>query len=284
MNWHADGPTLSRYASGALDLVRASSVEAHLLACPACRAVLGKEADPRRMEAGWTAIQDAIDAPERGWVERFLGLAGVPDHLARLLAATRSLQASWLAAVAVVLGFAVLAAHGARVGGGLLTFLLLAPLLPVAGVGAAFAPALDPCYELALASPMHSFRLLLVRATAVLAATTALSAAAALALPAAGWEAVGWLLPGLALTAVSLAMSTTVRPEAAAAAVSGLWVAGVIFAEAGAAGGVRAALRSGEVQSFLFQPPGQAALAATALAAAALVVTRRAAFDMKGSS
>ncbi|MGH3243806.1 MAG: hypothetical protein ACRDNL_25730, partial [Spirillospora sp.] len=56
----------------------------------------------------------------------------MPEHLARLLAATPTLSTAWLAGVAAALGFALLFAQARSVSepARLLPFLLLAPVLP----------------------------------------------------------------------------------------------------------------------------------------------------------
>src|SRR5438093_4209165 len=112
------------------------------------------------------------DEGPRGPVEAVLVRVGVPDHVARLLAATPSLRISWFGATAVALGFSILAAYGRK---DPLMFLVVAPLLPLGGVAAAFGPGMDPTYEVGLACPVRTSRLLLIRATAVLAATLVLS-------------------------------------------------------------------------------------------------------------
>src|SRR5439155_1248129 len=83
--------------------------------------------------------------------------AGVPDHLARLLAATPSLRVSWFGATVVALGFSILAAYGKQ---DPLMFLIVAPILPLAGVAAAFGPHVDPAYEVGLSCPVRTSRLL----------------------------------------------------------------------------------------------------------------------------
>ena len=141
-------------------------------------------------------------APRRG--RGRLVRLGVPEHLARLLGATPALRASWLLGCALVLAFAAWAAT--RRADGLVVFLMLAPLLPVAGVAAAFGPDVDPSYEIGLAAPMRSFGLLLLRALAVLVTTTVMAGIAALALPGLQPSAAAWLLPSLGLTLASIAL------------------------------------------------------------------------------
>jgi hypothetical protein len=174
----------------------------------------------------------------------------------------------------------VVAAHGSS--GGPLLFLLLAPLLPVTGVAAAYGPGIDPTHELALAAPMSGFRLLLLRATAVLAGTTALAAVAAVALPPLGWLAAAWLLPALGLTLASLALATAMHPTAAAGAVAGAWVGAVLATQWAAVRHLREPL-NGPVGSVLFHPIGQLAILAVAVLAALLIARRHDRFDFEPS-
>src|SRR6266516_7519916 len=144
-----------------------------------------------------------LEARPRG-VEGVLVRLRVPDHMARLLAATPSLRWSWFSAAAIAAGFAAWAAHaGPR---GLLVFLAVAPLLPVGGVAAAFGPWSDPAHDLAQASPTASFSLVMIRSTAVLAATVGIGGIVATFLPGTDWIAVAWVLPSFALTIASLAL------------------------------------------------------------------------------
>ena len=92
-------------------------------------------------------------------------------------------------------------------------FLTLAPLLPVAGVALSYGPAADPAYELTLAAPYSVLRLVLLRSVAVVTCTVALTAIGALALADNGWQAVAWLLPALALSAATLALSVRTTPD-----------------------------------------------------------------------
>src|SRR5205823_1674795 len=119
--------TLDDYLRGRLDPARVLSVEAHVARCARCRSAV--PADETWLDRGWTEILDTVDRPRLSLVERLLRLLGVPEHRARLLAATPSLRRSWLLALAAVLAFAVLAS---QVGGGhVLGFLVVAPALPV---------------------------------------------------------------------------------------------------------------------------------------------------------
>lgn len=235
--WHADPSMLGRYAAKELDDVRASSLEAHLLACERCRAALAPRVPIQQLDAIWNGIETALDAPQPGVVEHVLLRLGVHEHVARLLAATPSLRLSWFLAEAFALGSAAAAAqHNAGTGlagASLFVFLVLAALAPVAGVAAAFGPGVDPAYEIGIASPMRGDRLLFTRATAVLIASIAIGGIAALALPGLGWTMALWLLPALGLTLATLAVATWLRPIVAACTVGLAWL--VVAAAASAA-------------------------------------------------
>jgi hypothetical protein len=151
-----------------------------------------------------------------------------------------------------------------------LVFLLLAPLLPVAGVAAAYGPGIDPTYEIGLASPMSSFRVLLIRTTAVLATTLTLVGLFGLGLPGLDWTPAVWLLPGLVLTLSSLALATWVPPLWAAGLVSGLWIGGVVVAD-----------RVGGPIQPAFQAQTQAAFVAVGVLAMLILITRRRTFELR---
>lgn len=271
--WHVDRDLLRRYVDGALADAAAWAVETHLTACGTCRDTVGATAatadlaiiSPARLAAVRAELDDRVHAHRRSPVERLLVRAGLPDHLARLLAATPSLTRSWLLGVVVVLAAGVGAAwSGPRNGAALLGFLLLAPLVPLAGVAVAFGPRVDPTYALGVCAPISTARLLLTRALAVLVTSVAVAAVAAVALPASGWAHVAWLVPSLALTATTLAASTRWSPTAAAATVATGWVVVVLGMELWSAATLAA-----------FRPAGQAVAMALLVASAVAVITRR---------
>ncbi|MDG6105499.1 hypothetical protein Daura_47060 [Dactylosporangium aurantiacum] len=256
--WHLQDDDLRAYAGGDLTGPLLWSAEAHLDACAGCRDRLTATADPALAESGWARLDAALDAPVPGPVERLLLLLGVPDHTARLLAATHALRLSWLAAITLTLAMTATIARLADP----MVFLAAAPLLPLLGVAVSFGPGLDPTYEMALVAPIQSFRLLLLRCVAVVATTTALCAVASLALPDVGFRAAGWFLPSLALTVLTLLLAPRFGTVAAACAVGAGW-AGLVAALAGA----------------LFTAAGQAGVAVAVLVTAAVLARRAAAFD-----
>ncbi|MDX1620988.1 MAG: zf-HC2 domain-containing protein [Nitriliruptorales bacterium] len=266
--WHLDNPALLAYADGSLDDPRAYSIEAHLTTCAECRARVANAFDGTRIDELWSAIVAEVDAPRPTPMERLLLRAGVSEHDARLLAATPSLSAAWIGAVALALAFAVLAAHLVATDRALLAFLGVAPLVPIVGVAAAYGPGIDPSYEITVAAPMHGWRLLALRASAVLTVSIALAALAASALPAVGWVAAAWLLPALCGTLLTMALASYVGPRLACGGVAWVWLA-IVATTA----------RLADAPLDLFGAPTQIASAAVGAVALAVTLSRRGAFD-----
>jgi hypothetical protein len=265
MSWHEDIRHLEAYAVGEIDEVLASSIEAHLLGCSTCRSDVAAFADHSRIDRLWEDFEERMASPHRGPIERLMTLVGVSDHVARLVAATPSLRASWFGAIAMALAFALLASRT----GGAIAFLVLAPLVPVAGVAASFGPGIDPTYEVGLAAPMRGSRLLFVRALAVLVSSVIIAGAAALALPTLDWTALAWLLPSLGLSTASLALSTYWTPLWASGVVAAAWVSGVALVES-----------SSRVDLAAFRGPGQVLFGVVALVSLGVLASRREAFDL----
>ncbi|MET8048503.1 zf-HC2 domain-containing protein [Streptosporangium sp. NPDC005286] len=225
--WHMDDGLAVRYADGELNPTLAASVEAHLLACDQCRGLLAPRVPRSRLDRVWAEVADAVDTPVPGPFERLLRAIGVHDHTARLLGATYSLRLPWIAAGTVTLLFAALAS-GETTRWGLLVYLTLAPILPVAGVAVAFGRDGDPTHEIGLAAPYSMFRLMLMRAAAVLTSSSALALVMGLALLGDDWTAAAWLLPSLALTSLTLVLSSRFDPRRCGAAVAVTWLVVVV--------------------------------------------------------
>ncbi|GAA0383854.1 hypothetical protein Acor_70320 [Acrocarpospora corrugata] len=222
-DWHVDDELATRYSGGDLGGTAAASVEAHLLACERCRGSVAGAVPADRLGRLWREVADAVDAPGPGPFERLPRWAGIDEPTARLLAAAHSLRLPWLAANAVALLFAVLAA-GVDDRWGMLWFLGLAPVLPVAGVALAFGRGADPAHEIGLAAPYSAFRLMLARAAAVLVTSAGLAFVAGFAALGRDWAVVAWLLPALALTALTL-LPSRFEPAYGGAALTLLWLA-----------------------------------------------------------
>ncbi|MET8989149.1 zf-HC2 domain-containing protein [Nonomuraea wenchangensis] len=220
-DWHIPDDLRERYLEGRLEPALAMSVDAHLGRCAGCRAAVPYDED--WLEASWARLETELITPRPSLAERFLRHRGMPDHLARLLTATPTLSRAWLAAVVAVLAFAVLAA---RAQADLLpAFLVVAPMLPLAGIALAYGPRVDPAHELVAATPMSGPRLLLTRATAVLAVAVVLAGLASPLLPAPPGLSAAWLLPALAAASGCLALSNRLPVPLAALAVGGVWLA-----------------------------------------------------------
>ncbi|WP_210592513.1 zf-HC2 domain-containing protein [Streptomyces sp. GESEQ-35] len=273
MTWHVSDEDLRAYARGELTAPALWSADTHLTACDRCRAVLAEVSDPVALDAGWERLDAELDAPRPGWFEALLVRIGVPDHTARLLAATPVMRGSWLGAVVGVLVLTVVVTNVSPVTRSPTMFLALAPLLPLAGVAVSYGPALDPTYEMAVVSPVHGFRLLMIRTVAVLAAGLGLNGLATLALPAYGLQALAWLLPALALTATGLALTPRLGPVLAPSLVGGGWIALLLVAQATADGPLAP-----------FTAAGQGAAAAVAMLAAGLLFLLRDRFDLFNGS
>ncbi len=204
-----------------------------------------------------------------GAVAHLLTRAGIRDHVVRQLTATPSLRLSWLAAVA----FAVLFSFGAASGGPNVTFafLVVAPLLPVAGVAAAYGSWADPMYELTRAAPASGIRTLLLRASVVLVSTVLIVGVASLLFPDADRAAASWILPSLALTLACLALSTFVATTLAAVVVTTSWIGTVIAV----------AVRSGD-QLAAFRTVGQIVFFVAVVVSAGVLAWRRQRLEVEG--
>ncbi|MGW3410879.1 zf-HC2 domain-containing protein [Streptomyces sp. NPDC000888] len=235
MTWHVPEEDLRAYTQGELTAPRLWSADTHLAACARCRQALADVSEPVALDAGWERLDAEMDAPRPRLTESLLVRVGVADHTARLLAATPVLRRSWLCAVAVVLLMTVAATYSVGAGATPKLFLALAPLLPLAGVALAYGPTLDPTYEMAVVTPTHGFRLLMIRTVAVLTVGLGLNGLATLALPTYGLRALAWLLPALALTGTGLALTPRLGPVLAPSLVGGAWVALLLAAQATAA-------------------------------------------------
>lgn len=265
-DWHLDDATLARYARGATTAAVAASAEAHLTTCAQCRNKLAAALAPDRLDAIWEQVERRVDVADLPLPERVLVRLGIPESTARLLAATPSLTTSWLAAVTAAVVFAVTAASTSATWG-MWLFLTVAPMLPVAGVAAAYGRDADPAHELAVASPFSLFRLLLLRAVVVIGSTMAITLLVGLLLADNGRQAAAWLLPALATSTTTLALSARVRPVWAGAGVLAAWVGVVLIAYD----------RSGD-RLAAFDTTGQLLAAILALAAVVALLRQRPAF------
>jgi hypothetical protein len=282
--WHAGEDLLAGYAAGAVEPVVVWSVEAHLTGCARCRSALSALVDAQRLARNRSVLLVRAALPDEGRMGRLVRRCGVPGHLLRLVAATPSLRRSWLLSVigvlAVVTGEAAAVRFGWIPGGGtgriggypdpevLAPFLLVAPLLVLAGVAAAFLPMFDPAYRLAVAAPFSGFTLLLARTVSALAAALVLVVVAAFVVPGPGWLPVALLLPSLALCAFTLAAATVLGPRGAAVTAGALWALPALL------------LAATHVPLLIVQRNAQVACAAVLCASAVVLLARRDRFEL----
>jgi hypothetical protein len=205
------------YVDGDVQGALAASIEAHVMTCGVCRDLVGSEVSTQRLDAIWSEIEEDVDTPRRRFLERLLIRVGLDETDARLVAVAPSLHLAWFTALAVVLALAVWVSNADERGTAL--FLIVAPLVPVAAVAGSYGPWTDPTYEVAVSSPYPTFRLLLLRSTAVTAASGLLAALASLWVPDLG-AAVAWVLPCLALVSATLVLSRWIPLTWAAALVA----------------------------------------------------------------
>jgi Putative zinc-finger len=243
-NRHPAGDVLADYASGGIGETAAWSVESHLAACASCRGAVSAHVDRVRLARNRAVVLAMAAVPDAGRPGKLAGRCGIPEHLLRLLTATPSLRRSWLVAVLGVLGVVTGDAVLARilwpgVGGlggagpvsavGLAPFVLVGPLLVLAGVAGAFMPVLDPSYRLAVAAPFSGVTLLLVRSVSACLAALVPVVCAAFVVPGPSWLPAAVLLPSLAVCASALAAVTVVGALPAVVGAGGLWVAPVLW-------------------------------------------------------
>ncbi|MGA4841549.1 hypothetical protein [Streptomyces sp. G45] len=261
---HAADEVLREYARGGLSPVLQQRLEPHLDVCAHCADRLASAVDPAVLDRIWNRVDEAIDVPVPGRLERLLLRLRVPDRVARLMAATPALRGSWLGGAVLTLLFTALVARLADAADAHLVLLAVAPLLPVAGVAVSFGRRWDPVYEVGLVAPMSALRLVLIRSTVVLGTSLVLSTATACALPRVGLVAFAWLLPSCTLTVLSIALSARLGHVTAACVVVAGWL--VLLTLTRHADIVASAL-------------GQTAVAGLFLTAVALISVLRASFD-----
>jgi signal transduction histidine kinase len=207
-----------------------------------------------------------VDVPET-LLARLLMAMHLPPFVHGVIAATPSLRLPWLAAAAAVSLFAV---WGAVANDQVLAFVIVAPVLPVAGVAAAYGPWADPMFETERSTPVSGFHVVLARTVAVILTCVPVLVIAALIVPETRAAALMWVLPALALASSSLVVSTFTSLPVAAAIVTSCWFAAVVVAS------VLSEL------PVLFQGPAQLVFLAVTLGASLAIARRRERFEIEG--
>lgn len=263
--WHVDGETLAGYAAGTTGAVMLSSIETHLVNCEACRTALaahvstGGPIDDRV----WAGIADRIDTGNRTFTRSsrllHVSISSPP------LALASALLAALLVAFVVVASSAE-PRHATTI---LVSF---GPLVPLLGARLAFGGWVDPAGKMAPAAPLAAGRVAATRALVVAAiaclAGLALSPLTTMTVA----DSLVWLLPGLALSAATVAIATFVEATVptVAFAVGWLLVAGAWLRD------VPRSLRGVSVDGIATERPAvQLALVLATLACACVGFLRR---------
>lgn len=278
MTWHVDTALIDKYATGALTDAGSASFELHVTTCGACRALVAGRAAHRVDNAAGRvkqAVDNRLDTVGDGWIERALRGVGIQDADARIVATALERHASWLLASVVALAFAAMATTGSSGPNALAAFLVAAPLVPVAGVGAAYGRRIDPVFELAASAPMPGARLVLLRTLAVTAPAIPVLLVVSSVLPV-GSMSFAWLLPAAGLAGATLALGTFMPLARAATVLGAVWLlaAGVAFADA-----PRSEAGAFVREFAAFDPRGQLVFASLAAVSVALAALRRGAFE-----
>jgi hypothetical protein len=262
--WHVSDHELERYANHTIPSVVRGSVESHLLECDLCRsALLAYAPDGRKVAADemWSRIAERIDVTGRPFRSSTTAVQ-VATSSPLLLVAT----------LAVTLGviITVVISSAASPDATLPLFVMLAPLAPVIGAVLAFRTGIDPAGQLAGATPLASGRLPFFRA--LFSSGTALVAVAisSIFVPAGLDDVIAWLLPGLALSSLVIAISTWIDPSRVALVMVGGWALAVSLWSWGP-NGVRLDLADFAAQ----QRPVQLALVAATVCSGAVTAVRR---------
>lgn len=226
---HASRRLIDDYARGEKELPADTvwALEAHLEGCAECR---GRLAASVATEApGLAALVDtvraglepqldaAVQAPSRRYRPRWASAWLTPA------------MAPWLAMTLAVTLMALLLDGGGlpELFGGTPALLLVAPVLPLCAVAAAWSRGLDPAHELTASTPRAGLPLLLRRTTSVLVVVLpALLVAGRLT---GAMTAAQWLLPSLAFTSAALALGSVIGVTRAAAALVAVWGAGIVL-------------------------------------------------------
>ena len=281
--WHVSESDLEAYARGFATPSQAASIEPHLTVCPDCQARFATRPHAPMPQVGERLrlvlddVLDSVDGPTPSPVERLLRRVGVPDHVAHLLDTTPRMHLPWLAAVAAVLVFTALASFAD--GRSAEAFLVVAPLLPLAVVAAAFALPGDQRDDLATTAPTRTSWLLLIRSVSVLAPTILLCVLAALAVPGHGWGRAAWLLPSLALSAAAAALATWIRPVVAAIALTLAWLVTLALTTDRAVRTLQGLRAAPFAEADVFAPTGQVVAVLILCASLAVLVGRREVLD-----
>jgi len=227
--WHCDDEALAAFAAGTVDPISGASVETHLMSCEQCRAAVNELFPRPFLDEVWHGVRESIESPAPSVVERLLAWLGVSGETARLLVSVPAMQGAWLIGLLCATGFAAIATT-MNDQLGLVTFLVIAPLAPLAGVAASFGGEADPAHELVSVSPYSPVRLLMVRSAGVLCTSLPLAVVVGLALPGPDLLAIAWLTPAAAAVCLTLAIGPWIGHTITATVLAATWSVAVLGA------------------------------------------------------
>ncbi len=232
MSWHLSPTSAKDYIGQRHSGSTVASIESHLPTCGECRRLIADvttAANEPLLDQVWQRVTIALDDVTRPWSERALTRVGLSPETARLLGATSRARLSFLLAMLLTVGIAIVAAHGGR-DAEFGAFLSVAALGPLVATALAFGRRVDPAHALVTTTPTSVWRIVLLRTAASLIPAVAITGLASLIVRERGWVAVAWLLPGIAMAVVSLALSIWVPIEHAALGLATAWIAAPVVA------------------------------------------------------
>jgi hypothetical protein len=263
--WHIDGDDLTAYADGRAGAVMMSSIEAHLLTCEQCRATLSTRVRAAAIDDDhvWAAIAERVDRGNRlfSWSSKMLVVSVSSPPLAMMTALLAGLLVAFVCAARL---------DDARNATTMLVS--VGPLVPLVGARIAFGRSVDPAGTMAASAPVTAGR---VAATRALVVTIIACLAGILVSPLTTLdphESVVWLLPALALSAVSVAIATYMDSTLPTIACALTWVVAVVAWLQDVPRAVRGLSVDGLVTD---RPAVQAAMLAVTAGAIAVCFVRR---------
>jgi hypothetical protein len=280
--WHIEADDLAGYAAGTARPTARSSIEAHLVACEVCRLALNDQvarvayAEPGYAAQGDAAANDGA-TEDRMWsaiVDRVDGGTRTLARSSRLLHVSVSSPPLALATT-LLAGLLMVFVCVARAGApryATTVLVALGPLVPLIGAGLAFGRHVDPAGAMATSAPLAASRVAAARALIVTIVACAVGVVVSPLTTMGPGDSVVWLLPALAVTAVTVAISTYVDSTVPTVAfalgwlvIVGSWLSDVPRA-------VRGVSTEGLASD---RPAVQAALVIATIAAVAMCFARR---------
>jgi len=267
--WHVDGDDLAAYAEGRTGAVMLASIEAHLIACERCRSTLSEHVHDGDIDGDidddrvWAAIVERVDRGNRlfSWSSRLLVVSVSSPPLVLVTALLAGL----------LVGFVCIARlsdarHATTM---LVSF---GPLVPLVGARVAFGRSVDPAGAMSAAAPLAAGRVSAMRALVVTVIACIAGIVVSPLTTLDPHESVVWLLPALALSAISVAIATYVDSTVPTVSLGIAWLTAV-----GAwLGDVPRALRGLTVDGLVTDRPAvQAALVVAIAAAIGVCFVRR---------